>query len=649
MSEEKETKEEGLFNKQFFIKIIRIIVSLALMLLAQFYLNETNFNLAINLSVMLIAYVILAYDIFIEAIEDIVKEHEILSEEMLMIIATIGAFSLRAFGKEHNEFLEANMVVLLFQIGEMFEDFADYSSSKAIVNAVGLRSKVAHLIKDDKIKDIDPKELKIDDIITIKTGEIIPADGNILEGEAFIDMSSLTGESVPVKRKINDSVFAGTILKEGVIKVKVTKEYKDNTVSKIVNLIEEGKESKSKATRFVDKFAKIYTPTVVLIAFCVAIIPPLVINFKDGLIWQEWIYKSLSLLVISCPCAIVISVPLAYFSGIGLASKNGIIIKGGAIIDKLNEVGTLITDKTGTLTYGSFSIVKENTISSNKDDFYKYLLIGESLSNHPISKAIIKDKDVSIYQKDITDYKEIAGFGIKAIYKEHEILVGNDKLLDKFDIKHDTCSEVGTIIKLAVDKTYLGYVVLADTIREDSYHFISSLHQMNIKTMMLTGDKKEIALDTASKLKIDDCKYELLPEDKTECIKESISNEKDKKVAYIGDGINDASAISLADVGIAMGKDGADLAIDSADVVLMNDKPSKFTTSLKISRLVRNYVLFDIIFSIIVKLTIMILSTCLKNFPLYAAVIADTGLTVILVVITITILYHKFKRSKQLL
>lgn len=644
MDNEKEDKKESMFNKEFFIKIVRIIVSLSLMLLAQFYLNETNFNLAINLSVMLIAYIILAYDIFIEATKDIIKEHEILSEEMLMIIATIGAFSLRAFGKQHNEFLEANMVVLLFQIGEMFEDFADYSSNKAIVNAVGLRSKVAHLIKEDKIVDIDPKELKIYDIITIKAGEIIPADGNIIEGETFIDMSSLTGESIPVRKKVNDSVFAGTILKEGVVKVKVSKEYKDNTVSKIINLIEEGKESKSKATRFVDKFAKIYTPVVVILAFCIAIIPPFVINYKDGLIWQEWIYKSLSLLVISCPCAVVISVPLAYFSGIGLASKNGIIIKGGSIIDKLNEVGILISDKTGTLTYGSFSIVKENIISINKEDFYKYLLIGESLSNHPISKAIIKNNDVSIYQKDITDYQEIAGFGIKAIYQNHEILVGNDKLLNKYKVEHSLTSEVGTIIKLAVDHVYLGYVVLADTIREESYSFISSLHKMNIKTMMLTGDKKEIALDTANKLKIDECKYELLPEDKTRYIKEEIDNEKDKKVAYIGDGINDAAAISLADVGIAMGKEGADLAIDSADVVLMNDNPAKFTTSLKISHLVKNYALFDIIFSILIKVTIMILSTCLSNFPLYAAVIADTGLTVVLVIITMTILYHKFKK-----
>lgn len=645
--EEKEKKKEGILNKEFYIKLVRIVVALVLMLVGQFYLNETNFNLATNLSIMLIAYVILAYDIFIEAIEDMIKEHEILSEEMLMIIATIGAFSLRAFGKDHNEFLEANMVVLLFQIGEMFEDFAEYSSHKAIVDAVGLRSKVAHLIKDDKIIDIDPKELKIDDIITIKTGEIIPADGVIIDGTCFIDMSSLTGESLPVKRKVNDIIFAGTILKEGVIKVKVSKEYKDNTVSKIMNLIEEGSESKSKATRFVDKFSKIYTPVVVLLALCVAIIPPLIINLKDPSIWQEWIYKSLSLLVISCPCAIVISVPLAYFSGIGLASKNGIIIKGGAILDQLNDLGLLVTDKTGTLTYGSFEITKEDIKEGiSKDEFYKYLYIGESLSNHPLSKAILKDIDTSIYQKDIKEYKEIAGKGIEVKYQDKTVLVGNNKLLDDNNISYEMNNDIGTIIYLAVDNKFLGTVTLADKIRDESYHLISSLHKMKIKSLMLTGDKESIAKDTAAKLKIDDVKYNLLPEDKTKYLKEELNNKKDYKVAYMGDGINDAASISMADIGIAMGKEGADLAIDSADVVLTNDNPSKVITALKISHLVRKYVLFDIIFSLVIKVTIMILATCLSSFPLYAAVVADTGLTVVLVLVTITILYHKFKENK---
>lgn len=636
-------EKESIFNSEFLIKISRIIVALTLMLLGQFYLTEENFNLTVNLSIMLVSYLILSYDIFIEWFEEFFKEHEFLSEEALMIIATIGAFSLRAFGQEYNEFFEANMVVLLFQIGEMFEDFADYSSHKAISNAIGLKSKIAHLIVDDKIEDIDPESLKIDDIIMIKTGEIIPADGKIIDGECFIDMSSLTGESVPVRKREGDSIYAGTILKENVIKIKVTKEYKDNTVSKILKQIEEGNNSKSKAIRFVDKFAKIYTPVVVLLALLIATIPPLCISYTDALVWREWIYKSLSLLIISCPCAIVISVPLAYFAGIGLASKNGIIIKGGAIIDQLNRLGLLVSDKTGTLTYGSFKIVNEDIKTDDKDAFYKYLYIAETLSTHPLSRAILKDVDTSSYQKDIKDYKEIAGKGIKVIYEDKEILAGNALLLKDYNIDIIENKNVGTVVYLAVGDKFYGSVVLADEIKQESYVLVKKLHQRNIKTLMLTGDKREIALDVASKLNIDECKYQLLPDEKINELKQVLEDKKNKKVAYVGDGINDAASISLADVGIAMGKEGADLAIENADVVLMNDNPTKVLTSIDISHLVRKYVLFDIIFSLLVKITIMLLATCLKDFPLYIAVVADTGLTFLLVIITMTLLYRKTK------
>lgn len=646
--EEKDEKNENIFNQEFIIKISRITIALTLMLISLFCFKDKKlttlpFN-PIDLTLSLIAYVILAYDIFIEAISDLVKEHEILSEEMLMIIATIGAFLLILF--DQNEFFEANMVMLLFQIGELFEDFASYTSNKAITSAIALRSKVAHLVKDEKVIDVNPVDVKVDDIILVKVGEIIPSDGIIIEGSSFIDMSSLTGESVPVKKEINDTVYSGTILKEGTIKIKVNKEYDDNTVSKILKLIEDGTNSKSKVTRFIDKFAKIYTPIVVIIAFMIAIIPPLCISVSN--VWKEWIYKSLNILVISCPCAIVISVPLAYFAGIGLASKNGIIIKGGAILDQLNNIGTLVSDKTGTLTYGTFKIVNKDIVADiQESEFDKLLLIAESLSNHPIAKAIISDSDVSLYQKDVSNYQEISGKGISCYYQNKHILAGNNKLLDTYNIKYKINNNVGTIIYLAVDNKFIGSITLADEIRSDSKILIDNLHKANCKVIMLTGDKKEIALDTANKLNIDEVNYQLLPEDKIELLKKQIENKNNKSVAYIGDGINDAACIALADIGIAMGKEGADLAIDNSDVVLMKDNPSKLITAIKIAKLVKVYALFDIIFSLLIKTIIMILATTLPSFPLYISVVADTGVTMLLVIITMTLLYHKFKKDKK--
>lgn len=647
--EEKEEKIENIFNKEFIIKISRITIALILMLISLFCFKDKNlttlpFN-PIDLTLSLIAYVILAYDIFIEAISDLVKEHEILSEEILMIIATIGAFLLILF--DQNEFFEANMVMLLFQIGELFEDFASYTSNKAITSAIALRSKVAHLVKDEKVIDVNPVDVQVDDIILVKVGEIIPSDGIIIEGSSFIDMSSLTGESVPVKKEINDTVYSGTILKEGTIKVKVNKEYDDNTVSKILKLIEDGTNSKSKVTRFIDKFAKIYTPVVVIIAFMIAIIPPLCIGFNVSDVWKEWIYKSLNILVISCPCAIVISVPLAYFAGIGLASKNGIVIKGGAILDQLNNIGTLVSDKTGTLTYGTFKIVNKDIVSDiQESEFDKFLLISESLSNHPIAKAIISDSDVSSYLKDVSNYQEISGKGISCYFQNEHILAGNNKLLDAYNIEYKINNSVGTIIYLAVNNKFIGSVTLADEIRSDSKILIDNLHKANCKVIMLTGDKKEIALDTANKLNIDEVNYQLLPEDKIELLKKQIENKNNKSVAYIGDGINDAACIALADIGIAMGKEGADLTIDNSDVVLMKDNPSKLLTAIKIAKLVKVYALFDIIFSLVIKTLIMILATILPSFPLYISVIADTGVTMLLVIITMTLLYHKFKKIR---
>lgn len=641
--EKDEAEEEEFSKKEIIIKVIRLVFGLALALIGNFWISEANFGLWPNFTVMLIAWLILAYDILLDAIKDIIIEHEFFSEDALMILASIGAFAIRAFGPDKNEFIEGVMVMLLFQIGEMFEDIADYRSHKAISDAIGLRAPVAHLKKEEGYQDINPEELRIGDLIEVRVGEVLPADGIIVKGEGFLDMSSLTGEPVPVKRNEGETVPSGTILKEGSLFIKVTREYKDNTVSKILNLIEEGAESKSKTTRFVDRFAKIYTPVVVILAFLLAILPPLGINMKDPLVWESWIYRSLNLLIISCPCAIVISVPLTYFSGIGLSSKHGIIIKGARVFDNLTDIETLVTDKTGTLTYGTFTITHLET-GLKEEDFMEYVKASESKSNHPIAQAILKADKGAFDPNQIEDYREIAGHGISLKYRGKNLLAGNGRLLEENRIGYPASKEEGSIVYLAVDGKYEGYLVLSDIIRRESKGLVDDLHRNGSKVVMLTGDKEESARHVSEVLGIDEYHAQLLPENKTGLLKQKL-DEKKKAVAYMGDGINDAASIALSDIGIAMGKNGSDLAIDNADVVIMNDNPRKVSLAIKIAKLVRTHVIFNISFSLLVKLVIMILALTVEGFPMIISVIADTGLTMILILISVLLLNHKFKED----
>ncbi len=638
--EEKET--ESIFGKEFWIKIARLAASLILMLLGFFLFNEKNYGLWPNFVIMLAAFLIVGYDVLFEAVEGIFKEKNPFSEEFLMTIATIGAFCIRFFGEEHNEFFEAVMVMFLFQVGELFEDIATAKSHKAITDAVGLRAKVAHKKEGDSIVDINPESLSIDDLVLVKVGEILPADGLIEEGEGFLDMSSLTGESVPVKKKQGEEVASGTILKSGSLLIRVLKEYEDSTVRKIIKLMEDGAESKSKATRFVDKFAKIYTPIVVGLALIIAVIPPLFLGISDPLTWEKWIYTALSFLVISCPCAIVISVPLAYFAGIGLASRNGIIVKGAAVFDQLENLQTVVTDKTGTLTYGVFQITKKAPIGVTEEELLSYLKAAESRSTHPIASAIIGDSDLSEIAAKITSYDEIAGKGTKAVYEGKTIIAGNEALLKDEGVAFTPTNEIGSVVYVAVDQHYIGYVVCSDVIRKEALSMVEGLKKRGIHTCMLTGDKEANALAVSETLGIDEHHSELLPKDKTNLLQEKIV-EKKGAVAFIGDGINDAPSISMADVGIAMGGIGSDLAIETADVVIMNDNPSKLVSALDISKKTRAQVLFNILFSILVKMTIMILALAIPEFPLLVAVLADTGLTMVLVLFTVTLLYRKVK------
>lgn len=637
MSEEK---------KEILINSIRLTIALALALLGLFYLNETNFGVWVNFVIMAIAWLIVGYDIVYKAFESLIKEKNPFDENMLMFIASVGAFCLRLFGKDENEifgneFFEAFMVAFLFQLGDIFEDLATDKSHEAISNAIGLRAKKASLLKDGNILSVEPEDLSIGDEILVKVGEIIPADGVILSGSGDVDMSSLTGEFNPVTKKEGDLVNSGTILKSGSLKVRVNKSYEDSTVSKIIALVEESSGAKSKADKFITKFARVYTPVVVAIALLIAVIPPLCIGMNSLETWKEWIRIGVSILVISCPCAVVVSVPLAYFAGIGLASKYGIIVKGGSYFDELNRLGVLVTDKTGTLTRGKFIVEEYHPEDISLDKFQEYIIAAESRSNHPIAKAIVGETNLAPYSEKISKYTEKAGYGEILTYDGHTLLAGNEKLLRENHISFTKANEIGTIVYLAIDGKYAGYLLLNDEIKESSFKTIQDLHKMGVKSVMLTGDKKESALKVANELQIDEVHSELLPEDKTNLLKEKLTG--GKAVAYVGDGINDAPSIALADIGVAMGGAGSDLAVENANIVIMNDDVSKIVTAKKIAKATRNRAIFNVVASLLIKLAIAACSILIPSFPLMIAVFADTGVTLLMVASSVSLLAYRVK------
>lgn len=637
MSEEK---------KEILINSIRLSVALILAIVGLFYLNEANFGVWVNFVVMGIAWLIVGCDIVYKAFHSLIKEKNPFDENMLMLIASIGAFCLRLFGKDENEifgneFFEAFMVAFLFQLGDIFEDLATDKSHEAISNAIGLRAKKASLLKDGNILTVDPEDLSIGDEILVKVGEIIPADGVILSGSGDVDMSSLTGEFNPVAKKEGDLVNSGTILKSGSLKVRVNKSYEDSTVSKIIALVEESSGAKSKADKFITKFARIYTPIVVAIALLIAVIPPLCIGMNNLETWKEWIRIGVSILVISCPCAVVVSVPLAYFAGIGLASKYGIIVKGGSYFDELNRLGVLVTDKTGTLTRGKFIVEEYHPEGISLDKFQEYLIAAESRSNHPIAKAIVGETNLAPYSEKISEYTEKAGYGEMLTYDGHTLLAGNEKLLRENHISFTKANEIGTIVYLAIDGKYAGYLLLNDEIKENSFKTIQDLHKMGVKSVMLTGDKKESALKVANELQIDEVHSELLPEDKTNLLKEKLTGEK--AVAYVGDGINDAPSIALADIGVAMGGAGSDLAVENANIVIMDDDVSKIVTAKKIAKATRNRAIFNVVASLLIKLAIAACSILIPSFPLMIAVFADTGVTLLMVASSVSLLAYRVK------
>jgi len=508
--------------------------------------------------------------------------------------------------------------------------------------AVDLRVETASLLVNNEIIKTKPENIKVDDTVLVVAGELIPVDGIVLKGDAQIDVSSLTGEYVPVHAYEAREVFSGTLVKSGSIYIKVTKEYKDSTLRKIADLITSSGEKKSRSDKFITKFARYYTPCVLLVAILFAVIGGAITSN-----WSQYGLNGLKMLVVACPCAIVISVPMAYFSALGLASKNGIVVKGTNYLEELIRMRKLICDKTGTLTHGSFSIQKVVTNNVNERELLNYLYAGEVLSSHPIAKAICHGQNLKKLAANVKDFTEISGKGTIVSYQNKKILTGNLSHFKDQQIDVPEVVEFGTVIYCAVDGQYIGYVILSDTIKEDAQPMVNLLHSENVEMILLTGDKKENAEEICSTLGIDRYKAELLPEEKTNALVAEMSEKNKFAVGYIGDGINDAASIKRSDIGIAMGGIGSDIAVENADIVIMNDDPAKVWDALKIAKMARNTSIFNLVAALTIKISLEIVIAIIGDkVPMFVAVLADTGLTVLLVINSLLLLYRKVKRKK---
>ncbi len=576
------------------------------------------------LSVVLFAlsYVLVGGEVVLTAIKNILRG-EVFDENFLMTVATLGAFFV-------GEFPEGVAVMLFYQIGEVFQSYAVNRSRKSITSLMNIRADYANILKNGKEEKVNPETVNIDDVIIIKPGERVPLDGTVLDGTSFVDTSALTGESVPREISIGEDILAGFINTNGVLKVKVTKNFKESTVSRILELVENASNKKAPTEKFITKFARIYTPIVVFSALALAIIPPLVI--KDASFY-DWIYRALIFLVVSCPCALVVSIPLGLFAGIGGASRKGILVKGGNYLEALKDVNTVVFDKTGTLTKGVFKVTEVNNIDIPKEELIKVAAISESLSNHPIAQSIIKEYGKEIDSNELSDYEEISGHGIKVTINNSQVLIGNYKLMEKFEIKYNNINSIGTIVHVAINNEYKGNIVISDEIKESSKSAIAGLKSIGVsQTVMLTGDNKSVGEKVASLVGVDKVFAELLPGDKVDKVEELIENNSTEgKVIFVGDGINDAPVLARADIGVAMGGIGSDAAIEAADVVLMKDDPEALVTAIKVARKTNKVLWQNILFSLGVKVLVLLLGAFgIAN--MWEAVFADVGVTVIAVI-----------------
>ena len=602
-----------------------LIIGVVVYIIALLY--KSNENL-LSISLFVVSYLFIGGEIVLTAIKNI-SRGEVFDENFLMSIATIGAFFI-------GEYPEAVAVMLFYQIGETLQGYAVNKSRKSIADLMNIRADYANvLINGEEIK-VSPENVNINGIIIIKPGEKVPLDGVVLDGSSFIDTSALTGESVPRKVNIGDEILSGSINNSGVLKVKVTKEFGESTVSKILELVENATNKKAPTEKFITKFSKVYTPIVVVIAILVAIIPPILI--KDTT-FSEWLYKALSILVVSCPCALVVSIPLGFFSGIGCASRRGILIKGGNYLEALRKSEIVVFDKTGTLTKGVFNVTEINSKNITKEKLLEITAIGESQSNHPIAMSILRAYGKDINKEEIKYYEEISGYGVKANIRGDEVLLGNAKLMKINNIEFEEVYSIGTIVYVAINNEYEGSIVISDEIKEDVDSALYKLKSIGIrKTVMLTGDNKSVANKIAKLIGIDKVYAELLPGDKVSKIEEIIKEKSKKgKVLFVGDGINDAPVLARADIGIAMGGIGSDAAIEAADVVLMRDKIESISEAIRISKRTNKILWQNIILALTIKIGVMLLVVFgLTN--MWAAVFADVGVTLIAVLNSIRII-----------
>lgn len=574
----------------------------------------------------LIPYLIVGYDVLKGAIHGILNK-QVFDENFLMAVATVGAIGL-------GDYPEAVAVMLFYQIGELFQSYAVGKSRKNISNLMDIRPDYANIEKDGKLVRVDPDEVEIGDIITVVVGEKIPLDGIVVEGTSSLNTSALTGESKPRSVKVNDEVISGCINMESPLKIKTTKDFGESTVSKILDLVENATSAKSKSENFISKFAHYYTPIVCYSALAVAILPPLVngLILGNGYNWSTWLIRALTFLVVSCPCAIVISIPLSFFGGIGGASSQGVLVKGSNYLEQLSKVKIVAFDKTGTMTKGIFEVTTIHNNEFSEEELLDYAAHGEIFTTHPIGKSIIKEYGKPLDKSRVKSVKEIPGKGIKAIIDDKTVLIGNEKLMSEYGVSIIECHDEGTIVHLALDNHYKGHIHIGDVIKPTSEKAISELKKIGIRlTVMLTGDERQVGENVAKKLNIDRVYSELLPQDKVSKVEELLKDKKEDEVlAFVGDGINDAPVLSLADIGIAMGALGSDAAIEAADVVLMDDDPLKIAKAIKIAKKCMRIVYENIFFAIGIKVACLIL-TAIGITNMWIAIFADVGVMVICV------------------
>lgn len=597
---------------------LRLIIGAIIFAVAVFLDRESMVTLAL----FIVSYLLIGGNVILTAVKNILRG-EVFDENFLMTIATLGAFFI-------GEYPEGVAVMLFYEIGELFQSYAVNRSRKSITSLMNIRADYANVIRNGSEEKVNPETVNIDEIIFVKPGERVPLDGIIVNGSSFVDTSALTGESVPREVFKGDDILAGFINTNGVLNIKVTKNFKESTVSRILELVENASNKKAPTEKFITRFSRYYTPVVVFSAIALAVIPPFILNNGS---FNEWLSRALIFLVVSCPCALVVSIPLGLFAGIGGASRKGILVKGGNYLEALKDVNTIVFDKTGTLTKGVFKVTEVNTVNIDKEELIRIAAISESLSNHPIAQSIIKEYGKEVDSKKLVNYEEISGHGVKTLLEGKEILVGNYKLMEKFNIKYENVDTIGTIVHIAINNEYKGNIVISDEIKEGSKDAIKALKEIGVtQTVMLTGDNNTVAEKVSGIVGVDKVYAELLPGDKVDKVEEIINGNKSQgKVIFVGDGINDAPVLARADIGVAMGGIGSDAAIEAADVVLMNDNPEALVSAIKVARKTNKILWQNIIFALGIKVLVLILGA-FGIATMWEAVFADVGVTVLAVI-----------------